>query len=78
MAMEMPGKYPKLVCADGVLTECVAIAKYLAHGSSIMPETAEQCAKMDQWLLWQTGTMAIQCYPMYKAIFGWTPDITAD
>lgn len=46
-ALGFPGKYPKMKCADGVLIETIAIAKYLAHGSSLMGENAWQRAKMD-------------------------------
>jgi len=70
MAMEMPGKYPKLVCKDGTLTECSAIAKYLAHGTSLMPECPLQRAKMDQWLLWQEGTVGPASYNALMAVFG--------
>lgn len=56
--MDMPGKYPKLKCAEGYITECIAIAKYLAHGSSLIPSDPVQLAKMDAWLLYQVGDLA--------------------
>jgi len=76
-ALGFPGKYPKFVCADGVLIETIAIAKYLAHGTSVMPTDAWQKAKTDQWLLWQVETVFPKIYPAMKAIFGFSTEVTA-
>lgn len=55
------GTYPCLVTAQGNLNESVAIAKFLAHGHSILGHNAEERARVDQWIYWSlTGALPQQ------------------
>ena len=52
-AINMTGKFPLLETPEGRINESIAIAKYLAHGSStLLGSSPIEAAKVDQWCYW--------------------------
>ncbi len=53
-AMNPAGQTPVLETADGkYLAQSNAIIRYLARGSSLLPDDAWTQAKIDEWLFWE-------------------------
>jgi glutathione S-transferase len=53
-AMNPAGQTPVLETADGkYLAQSNAIVRYLARGSSLLPDDAWTQAKIDEWLFWE-------------------------
>ena len=54
LAMNPSGEVPVVLLPDGrVLAQSNAIIRYLARGSSLLPDDAYLQAKVDEWLFWE-------------------------
>lgn len=54
LAMNPAGQVPVVRYGDGrVLAQSNAIMRFLATGSSLLPDDPWQAAKVDQWLFWE-------------------------
>ena len=63
-------KFPLLETPEGTLQESIAIAKFLAHGGSMLGANAVERAQIDQFCSWIiSGTFAAG-YPAIMASFG--------
>lgn len=58
LAKNPNGRVPVLEDGDLVLWESVAIMRYLAAGSSLLPREARAAAEVDRWLAWQLAHLA--------------------
>jgi glutathione S-transferase len=53
LAKNPNGRVPVLIDGDFVLWESIAIMRYLAAGSALVPTDRRVAAEMDRWLAWQ-------------------------
>lgn len=53
LALNPNGRVPVLVDGDLVLWESTAIMRYLARGSSLLPDDPKASADVDRWVAWQ-------------------------
>jgi glutathione S-transferase len=58
LARNPNGRVPVLVDGDLVLWESVAIMRYLAAGSALVPADRRIAAEVDRWLAWQLAHLA--------------------
>lgn len=58
LARNPNGRVPVLEDGDLVLWESVAIMRYLAAGTALVPTERRAAAEMDRWLAWQLAHLA--------------------
>ena len=58
LARNPNGRVPVLVDGDLVLWESIAIMRYVAAGSPLVPGDRRIAAEMDRWLAWQLAHLA--------------------
>lgn len=65
------GKYPLLETKDGCLAGVVPIVKYMARVSKkLLGDTPQTQAKVDQWINWNSSTLAPLVGQVSRGIFG--------
>merc|ERR1719223_2010952 len=73
-AVNPQGKFPLLETPEGIVSESMTIAKFLAHGHpTLLGSSTVERAQVDQWTTWIIAGNYQKGYPAIRSILGVAP-----